>query len=848
MESIQNIISLGALPEEFSPYFSGLLAADGTCFIPEEGPNWDFKDQWPFSYSDYYFGGIARLACAFANARGGVIVFGVHDKKRNGGHNKVPPNLDKLSKAFAQLLTHPIGLSVRRYTTSAGDVDILLVLPITDNEMPVRFVRSIEKYKERLIWFREGHEVRAAEPRNISTLYCRSQHSNDGQDDLGLARPLPPSHATVKTFVGRMSTIDAIFEWLKMRDEPRSFLYGKGGSGKTTIAYEVAKTLAAHGKAFAINGGEILDNVMFVSAKQQSLNPQTGTIDAFVGQEFSNERELYQTLLTRGGWTSNNLESLTLEHLKKEVREFFDLTSNFIVIDDVDTLTTSGTEAGFDFLHGVLWRANRRSKVLYTLRNVGAHSIANSIEVPGLSLGGEYEEFVTVCAQQFKAPQPPANFVSGKLSVVSERRPLVIESIVALSRNAGSYDRALQLFEQHSGDDVRRYVFQREWDALGQDNYARHVLAILALNEEPLSFADLVALTRYDDGRVKDAISEVREMFLTIGTVGAETNYSLASLTSAFVLEQARKLDTFSTLRARIEQYKRNIYPENPILSRLRDRVDGLLERGIRTNDTEMIVQAWRSVMDTTISPKIAEDPRFIALQGYVASRQHPPKISDSRRFFDLAISMKYEPDFDYMKSWFYAERNTGYGTDQCVKIADYVARGKKYSDKQKLYLQSRKATVLFTRAKNDRHNTPEKSVREIYDSLKTHMACFESYRAIGDYETEKSEEFSRNTAFFLFDFLISSNAFDDYFSTLKDLMSDENNILDVIAYPITLSLSRISQANMASSDAQRVRGKLSEFRKDIDSASWRDEGCKAAVARAAMTASTIITQRYPRK
>jgi hypothetical protein len=83
---------------------------------------------------------------------------------------------------------------------------------------------------------------------------------------------------------------------------------------------------------------------------------------------------------------------------------------------------------------------------------------------------------------------------------------------------------------------------------------------------------------------------------------------------------------------------------------------------------------------------------------------------------------MKYEPDFDYMKNWFYVERNSGYGTDQCGKIADFVASGKKYSDRQKLYLQSRKATALFTRAKNDRHNTPEKSVREILEALKTHI------------------------------------------------------------------------------------------------------------------------------
>jgi predicted HTH transcriptional regulator len=73
-------------------------------FILEEGSTWDFKREWPFSYSNDYFGGIARLICAFWNSEGGWIVFGVHDAKRTGGHNKVTVNVDKLTKALSQLL------------------------------------------------------------------------------------------------------------------------------------------------------------------------------------------------------------------------------------------------------------------------------------------------------------------------------------------------------------------------------------------------------------------------------------------------------------------------------------------------------------------------------------------------------------------------------------------------------------------------------------------------------------------------------------------------------------------------------------------------------------------------
>jgi hypothetical protein len=75
----------------------------------------------------------------------------------------------------------------------------------------------------------------------------------------------------------------------------------------------------------------------------------------------------------------------------------------------------------------------RRSKILYTLRNAPSHSLANAVEVRGLE-GKDYEEFVSVCAAQFHVQAPDKGFVQSKLATVSERRPSVIESIIALVR------------------------------------------------------------------------------------------------------------------------------------------------------------------------------------------------------------------------------------------------------------------------------------------------------------------------------------------------------------------------------------------------------------------------------
>jgi hypothetical protein len=63
---LRDIIEKKALPGARAEALEALLSADGK-YTFQEGAYWDFKREWPFSYSNEYFGGIARLICAFAN-------------------------------------------------------------------------------------------------------------------------------------------------------------------------------------------------------------------------------------------------------------------------------------------------------------------------------------------------------------------------------------------------------------------------------------------------------------------------------------------------------------------------------------------------------------------------------------------------------------------------------------------------------------------------------------------------------------------------------------------------------------------------------------------------------------
>lgn len=825
---IKAAIEARSLPDNKQDLLKDILQADGS-YVPQEGLIWDFKQTWPFSYSDDFFHGIARLICAFSNTTGGIIVFGVHDKTRVPGCNKVIPNLDRLQQALKQLLSHQPSLLSKRYDTASNEaVDVLLVLPNDAFNLPIRFKRTIGKYKADTIWVRQNSEVVHAEPRHLATLYCQSA-SVEGDED-SISGGLPPSPATIHRFVGRLNTIDKIFGWLKLSDEPRTFLYGKGGSGKTTIAYEVAKVIKNEGAHIRVCGETRLDNVLFLSAKQQMLNVMDQTAINFLGVDFENERELYEAILTLANWTTEPLHELDIEQLKSELKALFDLTSNFIVIDDVDTLTTKGMEAGFDFLYGVLWRSKRRSKILYTIRNAPSQSLANSIEVPGLE-GDDYEEFVNVCAQQFGVPAPHKEFVHAKLAVISERRPLVLESIIALRRSAGNYERSIQLFEEGSGEDVRKYVFQREWNSLPADNYARYVLAVIALYESPLTFADITALTRYEDGRVKDALADIREMFLQVSDVGTETTFQLGALTRAFVFEQSKLLELYPALKERVQKYKKHFYPENPILSRLQNRVEALLQKATRLADGSIGQQAMQLVLDRSLPPKITEDPRFIALHAYVCACQLPPQIDDARRLFGHVFSMKFEPDIDQVKQWFMVERNSGHGLEHCIKISDFVSQGKRYTDDEKIEFLSRKATLLYNRGRSHIHFELDKAIRDIEESISLHLHCHSNNIAKASSKADKSEEYARNTSYFFFDFLINHGRLEDFFKVVSSLVDKARFQFDPLEEPLLRAIQFVKRERGSRSELHKIRGRLDQMRKDIEKKTvWYDRFARERV------------------
>ncbi|MFN8874519.1 MAG: RNA-binding domain-containing protein [Brevundimonas sp.] len=823
------------LPDS-SEFASTFLGEDG-LFISDEGESWDLKAEWPFSYSNGYWGGIARLICAFANTSGGVIIFGVHDKKRTAGHNAVSVNSDRLLQALQQLTGERPVYSIQNYSNIAGGyVTALLICPRDAKSRPFRFKRPVEGYAEGVMWVRDGHEVVQARPVHYPMLFCRSHAEAEDKNSVAVSGSLPPSPTTLKRFVGRTHTMDQLFAWLVLNDEPRTFLHGKGGSGKTSIAYEFARLLKDYGSGIRMYGDVPIESVVYLSAKERELRVTDAEIVEIPEPDFSSERSLYAKILTYGGWTTSSLvKDMDTEALKMEIREFLDMSSVVMIIDDVDTLTTKGVDAGFDFLYRTLARCRSGSKVLYTLRNAPSQSLLNSIEVPGLDPTGEYEEFVAACASQFGVEPPKPDYRDNELAMQSERRPLVVESIIALRRTCGSYKRAKELFDQQAGSDVRDYVFSREWDSLPADNIGRLLLIALAHLGRPASFSEIETILQVDASRITDAIGAVREMFLQVDSAGEESTYSLAELTKHFVLNKRDAVRHSNVIKERIGSFKRTAFHAGPEVAQIVVRVDRLIRGRGEELGAEPVVRAWSLVTDPSLEPKITEDPIFRSVKGHAAAAQRPAKLSDARENFAYAISMKYEPEFARLKAWYLAEKSVSENGEYLDRVTDIVIDGRRYSRTEKIYMLQRKASNRYFRGKGRLHTEPIDARRDLVEALRLHLKLFRMMADDGQNSSLESMSYARNTAFTLFNGIMDSASPWEFADEVRNLAMGREVYLDPALQPIEEALVRLGRGGVRADTRNRLVNRLKGLDVLLESKSLWADGALAARAGASV-------------
>jgi hypothetical protein len=587
------------------------------------------------------------------------------------------------------------------------------------------------------------------------------------------------------------------------------------------------------------------DLILFLSAKEKSF--VTGDDSTIVSHDvdFFDEKSLYSQILNYSGLynESDDLKSKELKELRQLIVGFFDDFASVIVLDDIDTLTTKNVEVGTNYLNRILGRAKRVSKILCTQRNIPTHAISNSLEVPGLSPDGEYQEYVAECASQYGV-RVPTQAEQNTLSTISERRPLVVEYIIALVRTCPNYEAAFRLFEGDTGNDIRSYVFKREWVSLSHGPDSRSMLAVLATLGRPASFTDLLAILQFGEGRVRDAISAARAMFLQINDAGNETTYGLDVMTREFVLSEAKDIDHIATIRARIKTFEKSYFPEVPQISRISIRTSDLVRKAIRMEDRHYLTDAWELVNDAKLPASILEHPQFKSIQGFVASKMQPPRLDDARSAFALVMGTKYEPPLEHLRSWFDAERNSGIGFSSCIKICDFVSGGRTYQRQEKVDFASLKASSLFYRGREIAIDEPMDAITFITQALKLNVMVYKQNIDSNSYKADVTEKNIRSTAYVLLDLCIKNLHLDQTLVQLTEVLFTPVGYLDPLETPIEERLARIHVRSYDVPVLHRAKKEISRLLSlDLKPDIWMDKTCFGRIRNTVAKLDASITE-----
>ncbi|MGO7790846.1 ATP-binding protein [Rhizobium ruizarguesonis] len=696
-----------------------LLTDEYGKFVVDEGPLHDYKDEYPFSSSDHYFGGILRLICAFHNSYGGVIIFGVHDKTRLGGKNRVLIDSEKINRKLREILCRPLEISTSRVETAGGPVDLLIVPPRWTMIPPIYTMKDVGDYKKGKIYLRRGAEVLTATGGDLSFLYGHRASAFGEQETVDLSVPssLPPSPATIEEFVGRFTVVERIIAWITASRDPRLFLWGQGGSGKSTIAYECATLLADSGGTLKNKNGNKLDRVLYISGKATYLDPTTGKIQNTASRDFDNAEDIYRTILALSNWTEpEKLETYTKDELLDALAELFELEAQLIVIDDVDTLTTSKKDAGMEELFVTLTRARSGTKVLYTQRGFPSFAPNASVEVPGLT-DGEFQQFLALCCTKFKVPPPGADDANS-IKMGSERRPLAIETMVGMRRLTATYTDALRRWKENSSE-ARQYLFNREYQQLNTDDRGRHLLATLAIFNAPQSAETLRSILQFSPEQLEDAIAETRDMFLTVtSSDGIKGDlFSIGPATRLFIEENSKQLDRYSSIEARVQHFK-DASKHTPA------SFIPLIDRAARNLRTGNINDAISLLSRRDLPSAFKEHPEVQALLGESYAMLTPPNVTDARKCFESAFSLGHRRYQMYL-AWLELEKTNRTEFKNGIEVCMKVVGSTGFDAKTKASFLRRLAKYQSMLANETELASPQESVRLRQDSVINNLKAY---------------------------------------------------------------------------------------------------------------------------
>jgi len=672
LKTFQESIGRAELPNTFDELFSPLCDDKSERLHVQETYILDYKESVPLKFTDSYGASIIRLSLAFYNTHGVIVIFGVKDSELTVSGIEHEFNIEGLNRALTDFSDIHVECLYKSYSINLKESPkkiSALLIPRRKFVIPAKLIPKIGPYEAGKLWIRDRHEVVEVEARHLPILFSdRATPPSDSQASIRFPvhRSFPSSPATVKKFVNRGNLLHSLWAWFSLGDQPRLYLHGPGGSGKSTLAFEFARSVAESASSIVTNDGANLDYVVFISGKETELNTATARQQKFPIRQFTSSQEQYAQILFHSGMISIiDSESMNLDKLNDLLNDLFSNLSGLIVLDDIDALSRRSVDTGEELLFMKAVLANKRTRILYTIRFSPAHALNSALPVPGLDPTSEFFRFMEVCSAQFGVPQPPAELVH-QIQSSTNCLPLLIETVVELKKHSSSYIEALRLFNDRDGDNARRYLYQREYDRLDDNGKSRQILARLHLIEEPIGFTSLVDLFQFSRELVRDAISECSGVFLsTFEESDGQTLYQLTPPSIPFIRSVSEQLYYYENLKARVRHFR---------------------FAGTHSTDREAAVIVSMKVLirqkkfgeivnltnEIPARDPILLNPKIQSLLGQAHSELGFDFRERARECFKHAKGLGYK-DGLMMRRWFHMEQNSSYGQLEAERICNVM-------------------------------------------------------------------------------------------------------------------------------------------------------------------------------
>ena len=468
---------------------------------------------------------IVKDIVAFHNTYGGYIIIGVDDKTREIHDFDGNIDINALNSRLKSDLHTSVDFTFQKLTFLSQKFGLFFIPRRRNGIRPLQFRRAAKPnqagkkaYNNEDIYFRDqASSAPAKGAEALALLFSDAKRAVSAPTEV---KPISITDNNLRardpgfiSFVGRDEDLEKLWRWLVDRFNPVRLVSGVGGVGKTTLVREFAEGILERSPLG-------FERVIWLTAKRRHWRLTRGKAeDAKIehSPHFGTPDELFRQMLLELGFLETEIDDdWTRTDYIENLVHALTVTSSFIVVDDLDTLDPAHQTDVFQTMVSILSQtvpgASAASRAIITARlNIGA-SPAQFMRIEGFN-ELEFDEYINMVAKEldFSLPVKRNSKLFRKFYAATDGSPLFAASVLRFVARGQPLDACLNEWKGHSGEEVRRFAFERELSQL-TELQLRTLYTICRLQTG--SFVELKEVTKNSSQLLEDDLQRLRDFHL----------------------------------------------------------------------------------------------------------------------------------------------------------------------------------------------------------------------------------------------------------------------------------------------------------------------------------------------